>query len=112
MFPLFRWLRPFRFLAQGQQGHTAEKQAHTGQLLAADGLMQQKDAPAGSAQRFHQGRGHDAQIKGIPSPWGCSSQSGGVQKWTGSSRIPLPAQSRSMMCSGAWTRPRGLLKTK
>lgn len=56
MFPLFRWLRSFRFLAQGQQGHTAEKQAHTGQLLPADRLMQQKDAPAGGAQRLHQGQ--------------------------------------------------------
>lgn len=45
--------RVLRFLAQGQQGHTAEKQSHTCQLLPADRLMQQKDAPAGGAQRLH-----------------------------------------------------------
>lgn len=48
--------RVLRFLAQGQQGHTAEKQSHTCQLLPADRLMQQKDAPAGGAQRLHQGQ--------------------------------------------------------
>ena len=84
--------RVLRFLAQGQQGHTAEKQSHACQLLPADRLMQQKDAPAGSAQRFHQGQrgghgrggaaqpgqgkaegqggGHDAQIQGHPHPLG------------------------------------------